>query len=333
MELGGGMRKALITGIFGQDGSYICEILSQKGYEIHGITRKDLSTNSLIIKIHLEKWNIFPKLHIVDLNDLETLRRVIITIKPDEIYHTAAFHTSSEGHLGNNKDFAEKNLFDYNLKSTSNLLYICYESLRATKILTAGSCLMFDDSNTEIQSETTPFKSKSLYGLAKIAENNLVKYYRNKGLFACTAILYNHESERRGDSFVTKKIVKNMVALKQNKIDSFSLGNINIKKDWGYAKDYAEAMINMLGLDTPKDLVLSSGSLRTIREWIEICAQELNIKNWQNFVKIQQNIIDRNISTQLFGDNTLAKHAVGLKNSLNFCELIRQMISWEMGES
>lgn len=322
------MKKALITGIFGQDGSYICEILTQKGYEIHGIIRKDLSQNSLIIKKHLEKMQIFPKLHIVDLNDFETLKSVLIAIKPDEIYHTAAFHVSSEGHLGN-KDFAEKLLFDYNLKSTSNLLCICYESLKNTKILTAGSCLMFDDSNIKIQSESTPFQSKSLYGLAKIAENNLVKYYRSKGLFACTAILYNHESERRAESFVTKKIVKNMVALAQGKIENFSLGNIDIKKDWGYARDYAKAMTNMLGLDSPKDFILSSGSLHTIKELLEICAKELHIKKWQNYVKIQQNIVNRNITTQLFGDNTLAKNTLGLKNSINFDELIRQMIEWE----
>ena len=326
------MKKVVVTGIFGQDGSYICEILAQKGYEIHGIVRKDLSENSSKIKKCLEKMQILPKIHIVDLNDFDNLKNVLVKICPDEIYHTAAFHISSEGHFGN-KDLAEKNLFDYNIKSTSNLLYICYEYLKKTKILTAGSCLMFDDSNTDIQSESTPFKSKSLYGLAKIAENNLVRYYRSKGVFACTAILYNHESERRADSFVTKKIVKNMVALKYGKIKNFSLGGIDIKKDWGYAKDYAQAMINMLGLDKPQDLILSSGNLRTIREWIEICTQELGIKNWQDYVKIQKNIVDRKISTQLFGDNALAKSVVGLKNSLSFEELIRRMVDCEKGKS
>ena len=299
-------KTALITGIFGQDGSYLCELLFKKGYKVYGIVREDLSTNSLKIKNYLEKNNINPILFKLDLNNYDDLTKVIIELKPDEIYHVAAFHVSSQGIIGNKHKY-EKQLFDYNIKSTSNILSICYEQSKKTKIVLAGSCLMFDSSNTQVQNENTPFNSKSLYGLAKITENSLAKYYSNKGLNVSTAILYNHESSRRSDDFVTKKIVKNMVAIKRGQLKKFTLGNINTKKDWGYAKDYANGLYLMAQQEIADDYILSSEKLHTIKEFIEICANILNISNWQDHIEIDSSIIDRKIDGQLYGDCSKAK--------------------------
>lgn len=322
------IKKALITGIFGQDGSYLCELLTTKGYEVFGIVRSDLSENSQKIKAYLAKKGVLPKLFNVDLNNYEDLKKFVLEIKPDEIYHVAAFHVSAQGAKGN-KDFFEKELFDYNVKSTSNILSICYDFLKDTKIILAGSCLMFDNSNTQIQNENTPYESKSLYGLAKIAENSLAKYYRNKGLHASTAILYNHESSRRSNDFVTKKIVKNFVAIKKGEIEKFTLGNLDTKKDWGYSKDYALGMYLMAQQDRAKDFVLATGENHTIKDFIEIVAKKLDLNNWQNLVEIDDKIIDRKIQTNFLGDWNLAKAELNWKHSINLEELIELMIKNE----
>jgi len=325
-------KTALITGIFGQDGSYLCELLFKKSYKVFGIVRETLSENSMKIKNHLEKNNIHPVLFKLNLNNYDDLKKAIIEIEPDEIYHVAAFHVSAQGVSGNKHQY-EKQLFDYNIKSTSNILSICYECSKKTKIVLAGSCLMFDNSETQIQNENTSFDSKSLYGLAKITENSLAKYYRSKGLNVSSAILYNHESSRRSDDFVTKKIVKNMVAVKKGEIQKFTLGSINTKKDWGYAKDYAFGMYSMIQQEIADDYILSSGKLHTIKEFIEVCANILNILNWQNHIETDSSIIDRKIDGQLFGDCSKAKEVLNWHNDLELKDLIKLMIENEMNNT
>ncbi len=325
-------KKALITGIFGQDGSYLCELLTSLNYEVHGVIRSELSENSIKIQKHLALNNVNPILHNVDLNDYDKLKELFVNVRPDEIYHLAAFHVSSQG-VDGNKDLYEKQLFDYNVKSTSNILSIAWQYLKQTKIITAGSCLMFDDSETNQQDENTPFNSNSLYGLAKITENSLVKYYRNKGLFCATAILYNHESSRRSDNFVTKKIVKNMIAIKKGEINKFTLGNLSAQKDWGYAKDYSYGMYLMAQAESPEDFVLSSNHLNTIEDFVVICADVLGIVNWKECIEIDQSIIDRKIKTTLFGNSQKAKIKLKWENSLSLEELIKLMIKNELEDN
>ncbi|NQW69750.1 MAG: GDP-mannose 4,6-dehydratase [Betaproteobacteria bacterium] len=323
------MKKALITGIFGQDGSYLCEILAKKGYELHGIIKNNLSENSQGIKDYLERLGINPKLYFVDLNDFKRLQELIIMICPDEIYHLAAFHVSAQD-VNNSKCIKGKQLYDYNVKSTSNLLYICHEYLRAPKFVTAGSCLMFDDCDAIIQSEITPFKSCSLYGIAKISENMLVEFYRRKGLHASTAILFNHESSRRSNNFVTKKIVKALVAITNGGNQALVLGNLNAKKDWGWAKDYAYGMFLMSQIDKPKDYVLASGSHHTVCDFIEIVAAKLNINNWQKHVKLNDNLITRASQANLLGDWSLAKCELNWKHSISLGQLADLMVENEL---
>jgi GDPmannose 4,6-dehydratase len=323
------MKKALITGIFGQDGSYLCEILTFLKYEVFGIVKNIQSENSLKIKQYLTKKKIFPTLYSLDLRDYDSLKSLLLTINPNEIYHLAASHLSSE-EMNTNHILEEKNIFDDNLKATSNILAICHEFLKATKIITAGSCLMFDSSDTKVQDESTPFKSNSLYGLAKIAENSLVSYYRNKDLFCSTAILYNHESSRRKDFFVVKKIVKNMVAIKKGFSKKVTLGSLNYKKDWGYAKDYAYGIYLMSKADEAQDFILSSFQLHSIKDFIKICANILEISDWNDHIVVDSSIVGRKVSTTLLGNNSKAKNELNWRLTLTLKELAELMIKNEL---
>jgi GDPmannose 4,6-dehydratase len=323
------MKKAVITGIFGQDGSYLCEILYSLGYKIYGITKKTLSENSQKIRGYLLNKGIIPNISFIDLADYESLKSLLLEIKPDKIFHVAAQHVSSQC-MNERAIFNEKYLFDYNVKSTSNILSICYEYLRDTKIITAGSCLMFDDSGTYEQNETTPFKSRSLYGLAKITENSLIKYYRDHGLFCSMAILYNHESSRRKDTFVTKKIIKNMVAIKNGSIHQFELGDLNAKKDWGYAKDYSFGMYLMSQQNSADDFILSSYKLHSVEDFIRITAEILEIPNWKRHVKLNPDLIGRKITNVLLGNNEKAKNSLSWKPTLDLKKLIQLMVNNEL---
>lgn len=324
------MKKALITGIFGQDGSFLYELLDQKGYQIYGIARKNMSNNSKKIQDELSKKGKKPIVCEIDLLNYSHVKEIVRQVRPDEIYHLSASHVSSEGKK-NGIEVDDNQIFIRNVTATSNLLAACHENSSNTKILTAGSCLMFDSSGTERQNENTIYKSGSLYGLGKIAENNLVQYYRNRGIYACTAILYNHESYRRSEDFVTQKIVRNMCMLKNDSNHKFSLGNIEMKKDWGYAKDYVKGMYLMLQQDRPQDYIVSSGELLSIKEFIDVCADILQIDNWSKNIEINNKLINRNIITQLYGDSSKIERDLGWQREKNFKEWILEMIIKEKG--
>ena len=177
------MRKAVITGIYGQDGSFLCEYLLKNGYEVHGFVKKNLSDNSKRIKEHFRENSIFPIEHLVDLYDFTSVKDALDGIKPDEVYHLAASYVSSEGNFDN-----EIFVYQRNVLATSNILAATSQCNPAGKVVTAGSCLVYDDTDTVLQNEATAPKTISFYGLAKIAENDLVRLYRKKGLFCCTAV-------------------------------------------------------------------------------------------------------------------------------------------------
>lgn len=323
------IKKALITGIYGQDGSYIAELLKDKQYEVYGLVQSTLSENAIKIKRYLDNKNIIKSIYIADLNSYENIKDILTELNPDEIYHMAAFHVSSESKV--NVSFEEMQLFNKNINATLNILGICNQYLKNVRIVTAGSCLVFDNSETSVQDEETKLKSNSLYGLAKITEMNLVDYYRSKGLHVSTAILYNHESSRRKDTFVTKKIVKNLVAIKQKKINYFTLGDINIEKDWGYAKDYAYGMYLMTKQAIPRDYIFSSGETNSIKTFIEITAEKLGIKDWEKYIVIDDKIITRQNNTKLQGDCSLAiKQLKWNHQNTNLNKIITIMIKNEL---
>ncbi len=323
------MKKAVITGVYGQDGSFLCELLWQKEYHILGISKKKLSANSLRIKEELEGENINVDINYIDIYNYEEVSQFIQQVQPDEIYHMATYHVSSEG-KSNGDNIREQEGFNKNVIATANILEACYHYSKHTRIVTAGSCLMYDASETLQQDENTPFQSNSLYGLAKITEHMLVQFYRKRGMFVCTAILYNHESHRRASQYVTKKIVENMIRIKRGDIQSFVLGSLDIEKDWGYAGDYADAMWRMLQIEQPKDFIVATGEVHTIREFIDKCADILEINNWGKYITINDSIINRRIDGQLVGNNSALKQELKWRRSKNFNEMIEEMVTYEM---
>lgn len=323
------MKNAIITGIYGQDGSFLCEKLIKEGYCVYGISKRKLSQNAQRIKEELECGKMFPRILNIDIYDYEQTFNMVNRIKPDEIYHLAAYHVSAEG-KGNGARIREQELYNKNILATANILEASLACASDIKVLTAGSCLMFDASDTIVQTENTEFQSGSLYGLAKIAENALVDYYRKRGLYACTAILYNHESHRRASGFVTKKIVENMVKIKRKEITSFTLGNVNTEKDWGYAGDYVNAMYKMLQADAPKDYIISSEELHTILEFVTMCGTYLGLDNVNHMIEIDQNLIGRKVKGRLQGDASLIRKELNWKRKVSFENLVKEMVDYEL---
>jgi len=269
------MKKALVTGVTGQDGSYLVEFLLEKGYEVHGLNRRTSTPNDDRVN-HLSKTpNFF--MHDGDLTDSGSLTRLISLIKPDEIYNLGA-----QSHVGLSFDYAEVTA-DINALGPLRIL----EAIRLlglnTKFYQASTSEMFGKVQEIPQSETTAFYPRSPYGVAKLYAYWITKNYRESyGMFACSGILFNHESPRRGDNFVTQKIVKGLHAISNNKQDCLYLGNLDAMRDWGHAKDFIEAMWMILQQDEPDDFVIATGETHSVRHFIDIASKhfDMNIE-WQ----------------------------------------------------
>jgi len=320
------MKKALITGPFGQDGSYLCELLTEHNYEVHGIVRESLSENSECIKNYLALKCIELNVHQCNLYDYDEVENIIKEIEPCEIYHLAATHYSSENSLKN----IDQSLFINNVSATFNILKAADILNLNVKIIVAGSCLMFDASDITPQNENTQFKTKSYYGLAKITENKLVRFFREKGLNVSMAILYNHESPRRNKSFVSSKIVKNMVYVARKEIKSFYLGNLYTIKDWGYAKDYVYGIWLMAQQKDPGDYIFSSKKGHTILNFLEQTAKVLDIFDWQQYVKIKPDLVVSELNIKLIGDYSYAEQKLDWKHSKSFNQLVELMVKNEL---
>jgi|SaaInlStandDraft_6_1057023.scaffolds.fasta_scaffold11417_1 GDPmannose 4,6-dehydratase len=323
------MKIAIITGIFGQDGSYLCEILTKKGYEVHGMIRRNKSPNSEKIQKYLTSKSVSPVLHCCDIYQYEEVFQVIKKVNPDEIYHLAAKHYSSEMSSCKN----DRLLYKDNITATFNILSGVKEYNKNIKVVLAGSCLMFDGSNISPQSETTLYKTISFYGLAKITEQELAKFFRNMGVFVCMAILYNHESPRRSSKYVTKKIISNLVEIYNGKRDNFSLGNLNTIKDWGYAKDYAYGMWLMAQADCSDDYILATGIKKTIKNLIDKVANELELGDWKGCIVIDEKLLKRKVGVPLIGDYSLAKKVLGWEPKIGFEQLVKLMVKCELHKS
>jgi GDPmannose 4,6-dehydratase len=322
-------KKALITGPYGQDGSYLSELLTHNGYEVHGIVKKKLSENSLKIKKYINKKNIYVIQHYSCLNNYFEIEKVIAKVKPDEIYHLAATHYSSELSSKDN----DRALYKRNVTATFNILASAMEVAPKAKIVLAGSCLVFDSINTHPQVIKTPFKSRSFYGLAKISEHQIGKFFRDLGMHISVAILYNHESPRRASNFVTRKIIINLIKIKENKQSSFELGCLNTKKDWGYAKDYVRAMWLMAQQKKAQDYIISTGITKTIKDFVDSVAIELGIEDWKPLINVNQNMIERRINNVLVGDSSYTINQLGWKRSITFKQLVSLMVKSEISGS
>ena len=329
------MKTALITGISGQDGSYLAELLLEKGYKVHGIIRRSSSINTRRLDGIYHDKNL--KLHYGDITDSLSLTNIIQNTQPDEIYNLAA-----QSHVKVSFETPEYTAMTDALGTLKVLEVVRLLDMRCVKIYQASTSELYGLVQETPQKETTPFYPRSPYGVAKLYAYWIIKNYRESyKMFACSGILFNHESPRRGFNFVTKKIVNGLYEIKRREEDILYLGNLNAKRDWGHAKDYVEAMWLMLQRDKPKDYVIATGEQYSVREFVERCAPKFGFDiEWQGegldevgidkttgrtIVKVDPKYFRPAEVESLLGDSTLARNELGWKPKYNFDKLVEEM--------
>jgi GDPmannose 4,6-dehydratase len=316
-------KKALITGITGQDDSYLAEFLLKKGYEVYGIVRRSSSFNTgRIDHVYQDPHDPDYRLHLVygDLNDASSLNRVLRTVQPDEIYNLGA-----QSHVRVSFDVPE-----YTAEVTGVGSVRLLEAIRETglqpRFYQASSSEMFGKVQEVPQRKTTPFYPRSPYGVAKVfAYWMTVNYRESYGLFACNGILFNHESPRRGETCVTRKITKAAARIKLGLQNKLYLGNLDAKRDWGFAGDYVEAMWLMLQQAQPDDYVIATGETHSIRELLDVAFGLVEL-DWTKHVEIDPRYFRPAEVDLLIGDPSKAKTRLGWKATVGFHDLIRMMV-------
>ncbi|MCB2203180.1 GDP-mannose 4,6-dehydratase [bacterium] len=314
------MKKALITGITGQDGSYLAELLLAKGYEVHGIVRRvaiEAPTQRLgriqhlIDDIHL---------HPASLESYPSLFKVVRDVQPNECYHLAAQSFVSYSFED------EFSTFNTNINGTHYLLSSIKENAPDCRFYFAGSSEMFGKVRETPQNEDTPFHPRSAYGITKVAGFDLTRNYREAyGIKAASGILYNHESPRRGFEFVTRKITSTVARIKQGKAKELRLGNLDAKRDWGYAKEYVEAMWLILQQDEPKDYVIATGKTHSVREFVKVAFDHVGL-NWEDHVVVDPAFYRPAEVELLLGDPSRAKAELGWEHNTLFKQLVELMV-------
>lgn len=322
------MRTALITGITGQDGSHLTEMLLERGYEVHGIIRRASTFNTQRID-HLYKDPHDPearmRLHYGDLTDGSQIARIIRSIQPDEIYNLGA-----QSHVA--VSFSQPEYTgDVDGLGVIRLLEAIRDAEVDTRLYQAGSSEMFGNS-PPLQSETTEFRPRSPYAAAKVYAHWLVANYREAyGLHASNGILFNHEGERRGETFVTRKITRAVAHIVAGEQSSLYMGNLDAIRDWGYAKDYVKAMWMMLQADEPDDYVIGTGEAHTVREFCQKAFGLVGL-HWEPFVKIDPVYFRPTEVEHLQADSTKAQTKLGWKPEIRFDELVSLMLEHDLKE-
>lgn len=315
-------KKALITGILGQDGSYLAEFLLSKNYEVHGFI-------SSRIDIEKKTWRIAEiqsqiELHVGDVSNTEQVYAAFNKIQPDEVYHLAS---KVEPRLIFEQ---EKNIFDVNFLGGYNFLRAIKEIKPLCRLYCAGSSLMFGAVSETPQNENTPLRPTTPYGIAKVACYHFVTMYRQAyGLFACTGILYNHESPKRDEFFLPRKITKAVAAIKAGLQDKLLLGDVEIQRDWSFAGDVVESMWLMLQQPTPEDYVIGTGQLHSVKELLQIAFDFANL-DWQNHVEFDKNLIRKVEYANLCADISKAKSKLNWSPKVNFKKLIQTMVEHDL---
>ncbi len=319
-------KSAFITGVTGQDGSYLCELLLEKGYTVHGLVRRSSNTVRLRLDHLTSDEGIYGKrffLHYADLDDITTLRRLLLKTQPDELYHLAG-----QSHVGLSFDIPESTC-EFTAMGTLRMLEILRDMNPRPKFLHASSSEIFGKPNVSPQDETTPFNPVTPYGVAKAFATQMVRVYREAyGFFACNAICYNHESPRRGDSFVTRKIAKAAVAISQKKQETLVLGNIDAKRDWGYAPDYVDAMWRMLQQPSPDDFVIATGKEHSVRDFLEACFQAVGL-NWTDHTRFDQKFMRPNEVSNLVGNPIKARTKLDWQTVSDLTTIAAMMVAAE----
>ncbi|MEW6214984.1 MAG: GDP-mannose 4,6-dehydratase [Nitrospirota bacterium] len=319
-------NKALITGITGQDGSYLAELLLSKGYEVHGLIRRSSTFNTdriehIYVDPHDPKARLF--LHYGDLNDGGQLSNLIYNIQPDEVYHLGA-----QSHVRVSFDMPEYT-GDITGLGTTRLLEAIRRSGIKTKFYQASSSEMFGNAPAP-QSEETPFRPRSPYAAAKVyAYWMVVNYRKGYNMFACNGILFNHESPRRGETFVTRKITRAIANIIAGKQDKLYIGNMNARRDWGFAPEYVETMWLMLQQDKPDDYVIGTGESHSVKEFIEEAFSYAGL-DWKDYVEIDPRYFRPTEVEFLLSDPSKARKMLGWNPRVNFKDLVKIMVDYDM---
>jgi GDPmannose 4,6-dehydratase len=325
------VKRALLTGITGQDGSYLSELLLDQGYEVHGIIRRTSTFNTdridhIYVDPHSEEARLF--LHYGDLNDGTMLRRILEEVQPQEVYNLGA-----QSHVRVSFDSPE-----YTVDTVAMGALRLLEAIRdyqhrtgeQVRFYQAGSSEMFGKVQEIPQKETTPFYPRSPYACAKVyAHWQTINYRESYNLFACNGILFNHESPRRGETFVTRKITRALARIVANQQKTLYMGNLDSKRDWGYAKDYVRAMWLMLQQDQPDDYVVATGETHSVREFLDIAFGHVNL-NWENHVEFDPRYLRPAEVDILIGDPHKAKQQLGWEPSVSFEGLVKLMVEADL---
>lgn len=320
-------KKALITGITGQDGSYLAELLLEKGYEVHGIIRRSSSFNTgriehLYQDFHVNDVRVF--LHYGDLADSSALSRLLEKIQPDEIYNLAA-----QSHVRVSFDIPEYTA-DVVALGTIRILDAIKETEIKTKFYQASTSELYGKVVETPQTEKTPFYPRSPYACAKLYSYWITINYRESyDMYACNGILFNHESPRRGETFVTKKITHAIARILKKEQDKLYLGNLDAKRDWGYAKDYVEAMWLMLQQDKAEDYVIATGETHSVREFLDEAFGLVGL-DWKKYVEIDPRYYRPAEVDLLLGNPAKAKEKLGWKPKTTFKELVKIMLEYDL---
>ena len=313
-------KVAIITGISGQDGSYLAELLLKKKYKVYGVIKHKKKKNLKNLR-EIKKKLFFKN---IDLNNYKKIKDLIRKIKPSEFYHLAAQS------FINYKFEDEFFKLNPNINGTHYILSAIKQFSPKTKFYFAASSELFGNVKKSPQNEDTKFNPRSAYGVSKVAGFYLTKNYREAyNIHACSGILYNHESPRRNENFVSRKITKNLSLIIKGKVKKISLGNINSKRDWGHAKDYVYAMWKMMQLKKPQDFVIGSGKTHTVKDFIKLAFKYANL-NYKKYIKIDNKLFRPNDKVILKANFNKAKKILKWKPTITFKSLVKEMVEYDL---
>jgi GDPmannose 4,6-dehydratase len=323
-QTSGTMRRALITGITGQDGSYLAELLLSKGYEVHGTVRRVSLEDPEHRMSRIRPFMDRVVLHSASLESYPSLFAVLREVAPDECYHLAA--QSFVGHSFED----EFSTLNANINGTHFVLAALRDVAPACRFYFAGSSEMFGAAAACPQSEETPFNPRSAYGISKVAGYHLVRNYRDRyGVYACAGMLFNHESPRRAHEFVTRKITSGAVRIKRGILDELRLGNLDARRDWGHAKEYVDAMWRMLQLENPDDFVIATNRSHSVRDFCEIAFSHLGL-DYRDHVVADPRFYRSGETTVLQGNPAKAGRLLGWESSISFERLVTEMVDADL---
>jgi GDPmannose 4,6-dehydratase len=314
------MKRALITGVNGQDGSYLAELLLAKGYEVHGMVRRDALEDPVHRLVNIAGVRQDIRLHAGSLDNHQGIHKIVAAVRPDECYHLASSSFVSYSFED------ESSIVANNFTATHSLLSSFKELVPECRVYFAGSSEMFGDAKASPQNEATPFNPRSVYGISKLAAFHLARNYRDHHrMFVSAGILYNHESPRRGHQFVTRKISSAVAKIKLGRAQTLSLGNIDARRDWGYAPDYVKAMYAMLQRSAPGDYVVATGVTHSVRDFVKAAFKVADLDH-ERHVTIDAEYFRPSEQVPLCGDAGRARRELGWAPSKNFEQIVEEMV-------